>query len=68
MAERAIRCFVLLWRVRYGHHSESDHETYATLLSIIGTCMMRNVNPLEYIVTSLSKPAGSPAVLPPIQI
>ena len=66
-AERAIRCFVLLRKVMYGNRSEFDHETYATLLSIIGTCMMRDVNPLEYIVTSLSKPAGSPATLPPTQ-
>ena len=64
MAERATRCFVLLWRVMYENRSESDHETYATLLSIIGTYMMRNVNLLEYVVMSLSKPAGSPAVLP----
>ncbi len=44
--------------------AESDHETYATLLGMIGTCMMRNVNLLEYIVMSLSKPADGPAVLP----
>ena len=66
-AERAIRCFVLLRKVMYGNRSEFDHETYATLLSIIGTCMMRNVNPLEYIVTSLSKSAGGQAVLPHTQ-
>ena len=48
----------------HGNHSDFDHHTYAILLSIIGTCMMRNVNPLEYMITAMSKPKGSPVELP----
>ena len=44
---RVIWCFVVLRKVMYGNRSEFDHETYATLLSIIGTCVMRDVNPWE---------------------
>ena len=63
-AERAVRCFVLLRHVMFGNRTEFDADTYAVLLSIIGTCAMRGVNPLEYIVESLSKPYGSPVELP----
>lgn len=44
---RAIRRFVVLRKVMYGNRSEFDHETCATSLSMIGTCVMRDVNPLE---------------------
>ena len=63
-AERAVRCFVLLRHVMHGNRSDFDHHTYAILLSIIGTSMMRNVNPLEYMITAMSKPKGSPVELP----
>ena len=59
-----MRCFVLLRHVMFGNRTEFDAATYAVLLSIIGTCAMRGVNPLECIVESLSKPCGSP-VEPP---
>ena len=59
-----MRCFVLLRHVMFGNRTEFDADTYAVLLSIIGTCAMRDVNPLEYIVESLSKPYGSPVELP----
>ena len=63
-AERAVRCFVLLRHVMFSNRTEFDASTYAKLLSIIGTCAMRGVNPLEYMVQSLSKPQGSPVELP----
>ena len=63
-AERAVRCFVLLRHVMYNNRTKRDADTYAKLPSIIGTCLMRDVNPLEYIVESMSKPQGSPVELP----
>lgn len=62
--ERAVRCFVLLRHVMHGNRSDFDHHIYATLLGIMGTCMIRNVNPLEYMITAMSKPRGSPIELP----
>lgn len=52
----------------YENRSEYYHETYATLFNIIGTCMMKNVRPLECIVVSLFNLVSSRAVLPAIQI
>ena len=63
-AERAVRCFVLLRHVMYSNRTKRDADTYAKLLSIIGTSLMRNANPLEYMVESMSKPQGSPVKLP----
>ena len=63
-AERAVRCFVLLRHVMYSNRTELDADTYAKLLSIIGTSIMRDVNPLEYMVEAMSKPHGSPVELP----
>lgn len=52
----AVRCFVLLRHVMYGNRTEFDADTYAKLLSTIDTYARRDVNPLEYMVGSLSKP------------
>ena len=63
-AERAVRCFVLLRHVMFSNRTEFDADTYAKLLSIIGTYTMRGVNPLEYMVEAMFKPHGSPVELP----
>ena len=63
-AERAVRCFVLLRHVMFSNRTELDADTYAKLLSIIGTAVMRGVNPLEYMVEAMSQPHGSPVELP----
>ena len=63
-AERAVRCFVLLRHVMFSNRTELDADTYAKLLSIIGTYTMRGVNPLEYMVEAMSQPYGSPVELP----
>ena len=63
-AERAVRCFVLLRHMMFSNRTELDADTYAKLLSIIGTAVMRGVNPLEYMVEAMSQPYGSPVELP----
>ena len=62
VSERAVRCFVLLRHIMHGNRTKKDSETYAILLSIIGTCAMRGANPIDYMVNSLSR--GSPVELP----
>ena len=62
-AERAVRCFVLLRHMMFSNRTELDADTYAKLLSIMGTAVMRDVNPLEYMVEVMSKPHGSPVEL-----
>ena len=63
-SERAVRCFVLLRHIMHGNRTEADAKTYAVLLSIVGTSLMRGANPLDYMVDAMSKPKGSPVELP----
>ena len=54
---RAVRCFVLLRKIMFSNRSEFDHESYMILHNIL---YMGDANPLDYMVSTLSKPRGSP--------
>lgn len=46
------------------NHIKFDATTYDKPLSMMGICLMRDVNPLEYVVERLSKPYSGPVELP----
>ena len=65
-AERALRHAVIARRISYGTRTTEGSIAYSSLLSVIETCRLRQVNPWEYIssVVKLARQGLSPPLLP----
>ena len=65
-AERALRHAVIARRIGYGTRTREGSLAYSSLLSVIETCRLRQVNPWEYIssVIKLARKGLSPPPLP----
>ncbi len=65
-AERALRHAVIARRIGYGTRTREGSLAYSSLLSVIETCRLRQVNPWEYIssVIKLARKGLSPPLLP----
>lgn len=65
-AERALRHAVIARRIAYGTRTSEGSLAYSSLLSVIETCRLRQVNPWEYIssVIKLARQGLSPPLLP----
>ncbi len=66
-AERALRHAVIARRISYGTRTTEGSIAYSSLLSVIETCRLRQVNPWKYIssVIKLARKGLSPPLLPP---
>ena len=65
-AERALRHAVIARRISYGTRTNEGSIAYSSLLSVIETCRLRQVNPWEYIssVIKLARKGLSPPKFP----
>nr|MDJ0596993.1 transposase [Pleurocapsa sp. MO_226.B13] len=65
-AERALRHAVIARRIGYGTRTREGSLAKSSLLSVIETCRLRQVNPWEYIssVIKLARQGLSPPLLP----
>jgi transposase len=65
-AERALRHAVIARRISYGTRTTEGSIAYSSLLSVIETCRLRQVNPWEYIssVIKLARKGLSPPPVP----
>lgn len=54
-AERALRHAVIARRISYGTRTTEGSIAYSSLLSVIETCRLRQVNPWEYISSVISE-------------
>ncbi len=65
-AERALRHAVIARRISYGTRTTEGSIAYSSLLSVIETCRLRQVNPWVYIssVIKLARKGLSPPLLP----
>ncbi|HEY9768619.1 MAG TPA: transposase [Coleofasciculaceae cyanobacterium] len=65
-AERALRHAVIARRISYGTRTTEGSIAYSSLLSVIETCRLRQVNPWKYIssVIQLARQGLSPPLLP----
>lgn len=65
-AERALRHAVIARRISYGTRTTEGSIAYSSLLSVIETCRLRQVNPGKYIssVIKLARQGLSPPLLP----
>ena len=65
-AERALRHAVIARRISYGTRTTEGSIAYSSLLSVIETCRLRQVNPWKYIssVIKLARKGLSPPLLP----
>jgi transposase len=67
-AERALRHAVIARRISYGTRTTEGSIAYSSLLSVIETCRLRQVNPWEYLssVIKLARKGLSPPLLPTV--
>lgn len=65
-AERALRHAVIARRISYGTRTTEGSIAYSSLLSVIETCRLRQINPWKYIssVIKLARKGLSPPPLP----
>ena len=65
-AERALRHAVIARRISYGTRTTEGSRAYSSLLSVIETCRLRQINPWEYIsgVIKLARIGLSPPPIP----
>ena len=65
-AERALRHAVIARRVSYGTRTTEGSIAYSSLLSVIETCRLRQINPWKYLssVIKLARKGLSPPFLP----
>lgn len=65
-AERALRHSVIARRISYGTRTSEGSLAYCSLLSVIETCRLRQVNPWPYIanVIALARKGTSPPPIP----
>ena len=65
-AERALRHAVIARRIGYGTRTSEGSLAYSSLLSVIETCRLRQVNPWTYIaeVIGLARKGMSPPTFP----
>ena len=65
-AERALRHAVIARRISYGTRTKEGSVAYSSLLSVIETCRLRQINPWEYIsgVIKLARKGLSPPPIP----
>jgi hypothetical protein len=54
-AERALRWVVLFRKITFGTRTTEGSISYASMISIIETCRLRNVDPWDYIATVLAQ-------------
>lgn len=61
-AERALRHAVIARRISYGTRTTEGSIAYSSLLSVIETCRLRQINPWDYIssVIKLARKGLSP--------
>jgi hypothetical protein len=62
-AERALRHAVIGRRISYGTRTSEGSLAYSSLLSVIETCRLRNINPWTYICEVIAK--GRKGLPPP---
>lgn len=64
-AERALRHAVIARRISYGTRTTEGSIAYSSLLSVIETCRLREINPWQYIssVIKLARKGLSPPLL-----
>lgn len=62
-AERALRHAVIARRISYGTRTSEGSLAYCSLLSVIETCRLRNINPWSYIAQVIAQ--GRKGILPP---
>jgi hypothetical protein len=67
-AERALRHAVIARRISYGTRTTEGSIAYSSLLSVIETCRLRQVNPWQYIssVIKSARKGLSPPLLPTV--
>ena len=65
-AERALRHAVIARRISYGTRTKEGSMAFSSLLSVIETCRLRQINPWEYIsgVIKLARQGLSPPPIP----
>ncbi len=65
-AERALRHAVIARRIGYGTRTREGSLAYSSLLSVIETCRLRQVNPWTYIanVIALARKGITPPTFP----
>ena len=65
-AERALRHAVIARRISYGTRTNEGSIAYSSLLRVIETCRLRQINPWEYIseVIKLARKGLSPPPIP----
>ncbi len=65
-AERALRHAVIARRIGYGTRTSEGSQAYSSLLSVIETCRLRQVNPWTYIaeVITLGRKGMTPPSVP----
>ena len=65
-AERALRHAVIGRRISYGTRTSEGSLAYSSLLSVIETCRLRNINPWTYIyeVIALGRKGLPPPPIP----
>jgi phosphoribosyl 1,2-cyclic phosphodiesterase len=54
-AERALRHAVIARRLGYGTRTSEGSLAYSSLLSVIETCRLRNINPWTYLAEVIAK-------------
>jgi transposase len=62
-AERALRHAVIARNIGYGTRTHEGSLAYSSLLSVIETCRLRNVNPWTYIALVIA--SGRKGINPP---
>ncbi len=65
-AERALRHAVIARRIGYGTRTSEGSLAYSSLLSVIETCRLREINPWNYIakVLALARKGVNPPPFP----
>jgi IS1 family transposase len=53
-AERALRWVVLFRKITFGTRTSEGSRSFASMLSVIETCRLRNVDPWEYIANMVA--------------
>ncbi|MGK7916363.1 MAG: transposase [Prochloraceae cyanobacterium] len=65
-AERALRHAVIARRIGFGTRTDEGSLAYSSLLSVIETCRLRNIDPWSYLVEviALARKGLSPPPVP----
>ncbi len=67
-AERALRQSVIFRRITFGTRTDEGSRSYASFISVVETCMLRNIDPWSYIaeVIAAGRNGVNPSPIPAI--